>query len=321
MRARSPWLPALIRLLGTGAAGAWVVHHIQWKAVLASFSRFESWVIAVPLAVVFLNTLNHAVRVSWVLRHLGEHIRVAVVLSALMRGAFLGLSLPTGGGEVAKAALLGRSGPGLARSVSALVLVRFTQLPSWIVVLTWGLCAGLYRGAPLLLGAAAVFVVMAVSLLVIVATGAIPWPRRWPLAGRVDRWRSDFAAIRTARGLMARLALLGLAAAVVNALGVWGILHAAQTPLPLTTLLGVVPAADVLIWLPISFSGIGVRESTFALALGIWGVPAPLAVAVGIVRWSGELTRAAIGCMIMALGTGRTQRNGPLSPRKGAQDE
>ena len=87
------------------------------------------------------------------------------------------------------------------------------------------------------------------------------------------------------------------------------------------TVLGLVPAADVLIWLPISISGVGVRESVFALALEPWGILAPSAVAIGIVRWTGELARGAIGCMLMALGEGRSGRAVTVDPEGENRDE
>ena len=99
------------------------------------------------------------------------------------------------------------------------------------------------------------------------------------------------------------------------------LLLAADTPISFATVLGLVPAADVLIWLPISISGVGVRESVFALALEPWGILAPSAVAIGIVRWTGELARGAIGCMLMALGEGRAGRASTGDPEGENRDE
>ena len=90
---------------------------------------------------------------------------------------------------------------------------------------------------------------------------------------------------------------------------------------PMGEPLGLVPAADVLIWLPVSVGGVGVRESVFALALEPWGILAPSAVAIGIVRWTGELARGAIGCMLMALGEGRAGLTFNADPKGEVRDE
>ena len=67
--------------------------------------------------------------------------------------------------------------------------------------------------------------------------------------------------------------------------------------------------------------GVGVRESVFALALEPWGILAPSAVAIGIVRWTGELARGAIGCMLMALGEGRAGLTFNADPKGEVRDE
>ena len=255
------------------------------------------------------------------LTYLGNRLRVATVLGCLMRGAFVGLTLPSGGGEIAKAALIGRAGPGLRAAVSALVVVRITQLPSWILVLCWGLAVGAYADTPVLLVAALSFISVATSVLVVVGVGRLPWRDEWPGAESVSRWRDGFGTIRQEPRLIAALVGLGILAAVLNSAVVWMLLGAAGTPIPFPTVLGLVPAADVLIWLPISIGGVGVRESVFALALEPWGVLAPSAVAIGIVRWTGELARGVIGCMLMALGEGQAGGAEKADPKGEVRDE
>ena len=92
-------------------------------------------------------------------------------------------------------------------------------------------------------------------------------------------------------------------------------------PLRISRVLALVPAADVLIWLPISIGGVGVRESAFAMALGPWGVPVASAVAIAITRWTGELARGAIGCMLWVLKTQDPQGVADRGEERGAEDE
>ena len=300
-----PWARHTIRIVGTLGALAWIAHRLDANSLLAAVSALPAWAFLVPASVVLLNTLNQAIRLAWVLRHLGHRVSVRTVLSCLMRGAFVGLTLPAGGGEIAKTALLGRVGPGLRTAVSAVVVVRITQLPSWVLVLCWGLAVGAYAAVPVLMVAAMSFIAIATALLTVVALGRLPWRKGWPWSGTVDRWRHGVSTIRKEPALILSLIGLGILAAVLNSAVVWVLLTASGTPIPFATVLGLIPAADVLIWLPVSVGGVGVRESVFALALEPWGILAPSAVAIGIVRWTGELARGAIGCMLMALGEGR----------------
>lgn len=314
MASLRPWTQHAIRLVGTLGALAWIAHRMDAASLVTAVGSFPAWAFLVPATVVVINTINQAIRLRWVLRHLGHDASFRTLLSCLMRGAFVGLTLPSGGGEIAKAALIGRSGPGLRAAVSALVVVRITQLPSWIVVLCWGLAVGAYLATPVLMVAALSFIAVATALLLVVALARLPWRHDWPGSEAVGRWRAGFDTIRREPSLISGLVGLGILAALLNSSAVWVLLMAAGTPLALATVVGLVPAADVLIWLPISISGVGVRESVFALALEPWGILAPSAVAIGIVRWTGELARGAIGCMLMALGEGQAGGTGRENP-------
>ena len=321
LRRAHPWKRHAIRVIGTVGALAWIAHRLDGPSLAAAVTALPGWAFLVPVSIVMLNTLNQAIRLCWVLKVLGHELHVRTVLSCLMRGAFVGLTLPSGGGEIAKTALIGRAGPGLGSAISALVVVRITQLPSWIIVLCWGLAVGAYARTPALLVSALCFIAVAITLLVVVTFAHLPWRDHWPWAGSVERWRDGFKTIRRTPVLLAGLVGLGVLAAVLNSTVVWMLLLAANTPISFATVLGLVPAADVLIWLPISISGVGVRESVFALALEPWGILAPSAVAIGIVRWTGELARGAIGCMLMALGEGRAGRASMGDPEGESRDE
>ena len=316
-----PWVRHTIRLVGTVGALAWIAHRLDVGSLLDAVGALPTWTFLVPVSIVLINTLNQSIRLSWVLSHLGHRLSVRSVLSCLMRGSFVGLTLPPGGGEIAKTALIGRSGPGLRAAVSALVVVRLTQLPSWILVLCWGLVVGAYAATPVLMVAALTFIAGATTLLSIVILGRLPWRDEWPWSESVTRWRQGFKTIQQEHGLILSLIALGILAAVLNSAVVWVLLEAAGTPIAFATVIGLIPAADVLIWLPISVGGVGVRESVFALALEPWGILAPSAVAIGIVRWTGELARGAIGCMLMALGEGRAGDAGEATPKGEVSDE
>ena len=266
------WIRRAIRVGGTAAALAWIAHRLDGAALVDAIGKFPVWAFFIPTIGVLINTLNQALRTSWVLRCLGHVLPYRVVLGCLMRGAFIGLTLPAGGGEVAKTALIGRAGPGMRAAVSTLIAVRLTQLPSWVLVLCWGLGTSAYTATPVLMVAALSFIGLALALLLIVGLGQLPWRESWPWSDEVNRWRASFHTIRGHSGLLVALVGLGVVAALVNSAIVWALLLAAGTPIPFAIVLGLIPAADVLIWLPISVGGVGVRESVFALALAPWGI-------------------------------------------------
>jgi glycosyltransferase 2 family protein len=302
------WLSLGIRVAGTVLAVSWIAHRLEIGPVLERLGAVPLWAFVVaPLGAV-LNTWIHALRLASVLRVLGADLGIAGILSALFRGAFVGLVLPPGGNALSQLALLGHAGPGLRRATSAMVVVRILQLPVWIALLLWGLFSG--HLVPPLAVAAICFALPATCVLLWVAPSQ-PWIPQWFRRFEwVDRARAGFQLIKKERHLVAGNMALGAVSAMINCGVVWILLWAAGHPLSLSTVLSVVPAADVLIWLPVSISGIGIRESVFALALAPWGIGLVAAVSIALTRWVGELARGAIGCMLWLLSTaGRSSRS------------
>jgi hypothetical protein len=54
--------------------------------------------------------------------------------------------------------------------------------------------------------------------------------------------------------------------------------------------------------LPVTLSGVGVREGVFVHALARFGATEELAVAIALTRWTGELGRAAVGGLMALWG-------------------
>ena len=108
---------------------------------------------------------------------------------------------------------------------------------------------------------------------------------------------------------------------LLNCAVVWGLLEWFGHPHGFETVLALVPAMDVVIWMPISLAGIGVRESVFAIALVPRGLAMDTAIAIGMIRWTGELARAAIGCMLWLLSAGGPGRMKPEISAGGSEND
>jgi hypothetical protein len=96
--------------------------------------------------------------------------------------------------------------------------------------------------------------------------------------------------------------LLAVPCGLLNIVLVWQIALGFSVPIDLSGCLALIPAADVVIWMPISLAGVGVRESVMVQVFGPLGVAESTAIAVGFVRWTGELFRAALGGILFLLG-------------------
>ena len=316
------WL--ILRIAGTLLALAWVIDQVEPAAAAQAFGGAPLWVFLVSPLGVMCNTLIQALRIHRMLHAQGVTLPYWQIFSVLCRGAFVGLVLPSGGQEVAKAAFLAQASR-VDAGIAALLSARVLQLPIWSVLLGWGLLWGLVQTDPLLGVAAAAFLCVSLTILAVGAwalarpkalTVPVPaWAPGWvrePISGIFTSLRS----LRATPGVMAQVALLAIPCALINILVVWGILVGFGTPLALFEVSALLPAADVVIWMPVSISGLGVREGLFAYFLAPRGLSAGAAVAVGLTRWTGELTRAMVGGILFVMGDTVRVGSGAEDPRR-----
>ena len=273
------------------------------------------WVFVLPPMLLLINSGLHGMRVWLLLRSAGHQVSLWGVVAALLKASFVGVALPTGGSEVAKAAFLlphvGRTAPVLA----ALLTARVLELIPWGLLLVYGLLWGLpARFPPLALAAtgfALVFLAVLICSALLVREGSSSVGRWWADvlkrrrgagvgAGFLDACRAmgrDWATIRM-------VTLLAFPFALINGLVVWVVLAAYGIDISYPEVLAVIPAADTLISLPITISGLGVREGIFVYVLAPWGADEAVAVAAGFTRWTGELGRALAGGLLLVVGAG-----------------
>jgi hypothetical protein len=223
-------------------------------------------------------------------------------------GNFVGMALPTGGGEAMKALGLARLAQRPGQAVMALLTSRLLELPPWGLLVWWGawgvLPGRLDSWVPVAWAVGLVFIGVFVAAVGFHAyAGALlrgPRAARVPAAlrGRIE----GFAAFRpSARDLVA-CGVGAIPFAALNCLVVWALLVAVGWPVPYSDVLGLIPSMDVVISLPLTVAGAGVRETMFFHALAPWGVPAEVALTVCWLRWSGDVFRAAVGGIWWGIG-------------------
>lgn len=287
-----------LRLAVTFGAVAWVSTKIEVEDAVAAFRAAPAWVFAVPPVLMVGNAALHALRLKLLLGALGDELSLGQSLAALLKSSFLGLVLPTGGGEVAKVGFLARHSS-VDRAAVALTASRMQDLLPWAGFLVYGLAWGLLAHDRILGLAAAVFA----SAFLLVPLSAW-WFASRPMQAPWGWLEEPVQAIRVLRGQTRTLAMTGLLAlpfAFVNAACAWIVIEANGVSMSLPDALALIPAADTLISLPITIAGVGVREGVFVRLLGPYGALEATAVAVGLIRWLGELTRAALGGILFLL--------------------
>jgi uncharacterized membrane protein YbhN (UPF0104 family) len=287
----------------------------------------ESWTEAIPeastatfawlggaLVLTFGGVVLSAVRWSAVLQALGLHPPFRRLLSLYFAGQFMGNVLPsTIGGDALRVSRLSRDNGQPPTTFASVVLERLT---GWLVLPVITLTGLLVNPGLRELGraSAVAFATAAATLTLLAIVLFLTTRSHSELEERLEHnegWRRFTGATRlgintltkkpaaTARilgtGVAYQLIVIASALMAARSLG----LPAGAGP---TALLAFVPAVLIAQVLPISISGLGVREGLFALFLQPLGVPQSQAIALGLLLYLLNLVVSLFGAPAFAVG-------------------
>lgn len=258
-----------------------------------------------PLLLLLANSGLHAWRLQLLLDAAGAPLAWHRILLTLLRASFIGAVTPRGGADVARVGWLSRETGQPEAVLAAAATARILELVPWAALLAYGLLWGLPALLPTLATSAAVFLFLFTGVLVAAAVLVRVGPqlaRQLPLfADRAVLVATQLQQLRHAPRALVLATALGGWIALHNVLSVWLLFRGAGVPVPLAAAPAIVPAMDTVISLPVTVSGLGLREGVFVVALAPWGISEATAVALGLVRWSGELGRALLGGLLVLL--------------------
>ena len=251
-----------------------------------------------------------AARWQAVLEAMGQHTRFGRLLSHYLAGQFVANVLPTTiGGDVLRVSRLSRDSGMGPTSFASVVLERLT---GWVVLPAMTFFGFLVNPGLRHLGRATqVAISLAAGTLVLLALVVLAVAsHRYGDVDAEKGWRRFLAAVSMgihqlrlhprqafsvlAVGLAYQLVLVGAAVMAARAMGI-----DAAGP---TALLAFFPAVAIAQVLPISISGLGVREGLFALFLRPLGVPTKQAVALGLLLYLLNLIVSLLGAPSFAIG-------------------
>ena len=266
------------------------------------------------LVLTFGGVVLSAVRWGAVLNALDQHPPFRRLLSLYLAGQFMGNVLPsTIGGDALRVSRLSRDNGEAPTTFASVVLERLTGWLVLPVITLTGLLVNpglreLGRASTIAFATAAGTLVLLTVVLVLTARpgqgleGRLEHNegrRRFTGATRFGIQRLAHHPRATAQilatGFAYQLVLIAAALMAARALG----LPAGVGP---TALLAFVPAVLIAQVIPISISGLGVREGLFALFLHPLGVPRSQAIALGLLLYLLNLVVSLLGAPSFAIG-------------------
>ena len=209
-----------------------------------------------------------------------------------MIGMFLSGTTPGQSGDFVKAWYLRDRGLPLAASLFSVLVDRLLDFLVMALLSLVGLVAFVHLFPPQARGAIEIATIgFAVAIALVTSALMDRRSRNWlmsravrlvlgKMGGRIERWRNQFATLDIRPGLVAGLFAGTLCATTVTMVRLWLLFQAMEAPIPLVALVTSMALISNLQSLPISFSGVGVRDAVLIPVLAHYGYGAEKALAL-----------------------------------------
>lgn len=293
---------ALFVVVGTG---------VGWRSIAAAVAAADVRFILAAWGLAALLRLADALQLTRVLRHADLQISYGRVLMANASSTLFGFLLPGDlGAAVAKWSTLAAATGTRAGSLNAILynraLVTSSALLVGVVALAaapppgYGVAAGLLIAALLLLFLA--IVAMSLERMGDLAEQALLGISQRLLTDRIARpIASLLLATRPLRSLgwtvHLRLFLTAISLMLLRAVVLWLLALSLGYSGPFLVLVWTKALLAIVRQLPITFHGIGVRETTLVGVLGLYGVSASTAFSLGLLGFVNTLLFAVFGLL------------------------
>jgi uncharacterized membrane protein YbhN (UPF0104 family) len=297
------WLLFLAKLLFTAGCLWWAFHGEDFSdsPLLRPSALRWDW-LAAGVAFGGVTYFISAIRWWLLLRAQGIHLSVPRCFGLTLMGEIFNLVTVGGvGGDAAKVYLVNRRQPGrkLAVTMSLMVdhLVGLVAMAVLFFAFTAGRFDALESQSAMGKGAIRfgwVFFGGGLAMITLMFVMASPWVHhRIHKPGRPMRWEGlrrvpeIYDVYRRKWGLA--LLALGVSAIMLPAEYAifWCALHAVGHPESLGTVIGAMPVVEAMSALPVSVSGLGVREKTFEILMhDLVGMPAEVAVGGSLIGFA-----------------------------------
>jgi uncharacterized protein (TIRG00374 family) len=209
-----------------------------------------------------------------------------------MIGLFLGGATPGQSGDFIKAWYLRERGQPLAPALFSILLDRLFDFLIMALLSLLGLVAFLHIfppaiQAPVQLATIGFAALIGLMIPAFMARRPRDWlitsmlrlaPRR--LRPAIERWRGQFAGLNMRPALMGNLLLATIGSATSTMVRLWLLFEALDLGIPILALVSSMALIAILQALPISFSGVGIRDAILIAVLANYGFAADKAIAL-----------------------------------------
>lgn len=290
-------LGTAIRLVGTVVLMAYALQSVEWSALRERLRTADWRWWTAGLAAGVLVQVAAAVRWSALARPIGFDLPTLTFVRRFFEGSFFSLCLPGSiGGDVVKAYRMSDSTTGRLLAGCTILADRFTGFAALAVLAVTALTAQRYALGPWSAIGVGCLLLAAVMVPLGVAVGMLDKVLGWlPEQHRLRRFLGHLLPYQMRPSLLVRAVAWSMVVQMGGAFAVSLVGRSVGVNLPFSIWFGSIPLVSLAMVLPISISGVGVREGGLAVLLGPHGVAHEQAVAIGLLWFVTTIICGLIG--------------------------
>ncbi|WP_276256216.1 lysylphosphatidylglycerol synthase transmembrane domain-containing protein [Halomontanus rarus] len=291
--AASERVRTLVRVVVSAVFLTFIVTTVGVETVLGNVSNVQPIVVVVAIGLSVCNVALSAYKWQLLLRIKGVRIRFSTLLRYYYVGQFFNAFLPTMiGGDGVRAYYLHEEHEAGPDAVSSVVVERLTGLVSVLAIGGLATLLVVDRVPPVVAGSVLLVCVpgTAVLLGLLFTAGGRGLLERTLFGiewfGVGDRLTSTYDAVHEYRGsprALVPVILVSLLFRFVLVCNNYVVATGLGMDVPFVYFLVFVPLVEILLFIPVSIQGFGVRETSYVYLFGTVGASAGLALSLGIV--------------------------------------
>jgi uncharacterized membrane protein YbhN (UPF0104 family) len=313
------WALFALKFAISAALLYFAIRRIQIDTVAERLNQFAPGWFILAIAIGLLQTGLGAVRWQQIASLSGAAMPQSQAIRFGMIAAFFNQVLPsTVGGDAARIVLAARAGSGWRKATYSVLLDRFIG----VLVLAMIVTVGLYWSFGLIANPIGRLVLLAVGLGSLAAAGAfltlgsLPWLQRWGLTRRLAELAVLARNLVFSRTSAPAVLFLSLLIHLMTAAIAWCAAQAVAAQLSYLDALLLVLPVMLIVTIPISVAGWGVRESALVLAFFYAGLPESDGLLVSVLMGGAMFAVGIVGGLVWMLGTD-SLKPGEVMPQRG----
>jgi glycosyltransferase 2 family protein len=304
--------PALQRALAVAAKGAITLlllgvlfRKVDYGATLQHLRDITPLTCFLGLLILYAATALLTLRWAIILRAAGQRFAASLLFRLNVIGLLFNQALPSSiGGDGMRVWLLHKYGCPLGRAFNSVLLDRIAGFIVLVLMSLYGLpklLQSLFNISTLETAVGIAAASAAILVLLFVLTRARPTLSRFRVGRLIAQIVTDVFFLARRLGESAKIAMLSVVSQVLTFVLIWLILRDLGTSVSFVGVAIVAPVVLLLLAVPISIAGWGLREALFMVGFGLLNVPQDVALSASILYGLLNLTAALLGGVLWIL--------------------